>query len=67
MLADHRDGLLTSSFCLILDYSVGLSAGSQSAGDPVPATLGSNPAVSRERQLFSFGSVYRLPVLEHQN
>ena len=33
MLADHRDGLLSSSFSLILDSSVGLSVGIQSAGD----------------------------------
>ena len=39
MLADHRDGLLSSSFCLILDSSVGLSAGIKSAGDSVPKTL----------------------------
>ena len=30
MLADHRDGLSSSSFCLILDSSVGLSAGASS-------------------------------------
>ena len=39
MLADHRDGLLNSSFSLILDSSVGLSAGIQSAADSVPETL----------------------------
>ena len=33
MLADHRDGLSSSSFSLILDSSVGLSAGIQSAGE----------------------------------
>ena len=38
MLADHRDGLLSSSFCLILDSSVGLSAGIQSAEDWVSET-----------------------------
>ena len=38
MLADHRDGLSNSSFCLILDSSVGLSAGIQSAGDWVSET-----------------------------
>ena len=49
MLADHRDGLLSSSFSLILDSSVGLSAGIQSAGEYVSETLGSNPAFSRGR------------------
>ena len=39
MLAVHRSGLLSSSFCLILDSSVGLSAGIQSAGDSVPKNL----------------------------
>ena len=40
MFADHRDGLSGSScFSLILDSSVGLSAGIQSAGDSVPGTL----------------------------
>ena len=39
MLADHRDGLSSSSFCLILDSSVGLSAGIQSAEDWVSETL----------------------------
>ena len=38
MLADHRDGLPGSSFCLILDSSVGLSAGIQSAKDWVSET-----------------------------
>ena len=38
MLADHGDGLSSSSFCLILDSSVGLSAGIQSAGDWVSET-----------------------------
>ena len=32
MLADHRDGLSSSSFSLILDWSVDLSASIQSAG-----------------------------------
>ena len=68
MLADHRDGLSSSSFCLILDSSVSLSAGIQSAGDLVSETLmGSNPAFSRGRQLVSFGIEYRLPVPEHRN
>ena len=40
MLADHRDRLSSSSyFSLILDSSVGLSAGIQSAGDSVPDTF----------------------------
>ena len=54
MLADHRDGLLDSSFSLVLDSSVGLSVGIQSAGDSVPETLGSDSAFSRGRQLVSF-------------
>ena len=64
----HRDGLSSSSFCLILDSSVGLSMGIQSAGDLVSETLmGSNPALSRGRQLVSFRFEYRLPVPEHRN
>ena len=39
MLADHRDGLLSLSFCLILDSSDGLSAGIQSTGEWVSETL----------------------------
>ena len=39
MLVDHKDWLLSSGFCLILDSSGGLSAGIQSAGDLVPETL----------------------------
>ena len=39
MLADHRDGLSSSGFSLILDSSVGLSAGIQSAEDWVSETL----------------------------
>ena len=39
MLADHRDGLSSSSLSLILDSSVGLSAGIQSAEDWVSETL----------------------------
>ena len=44
MLSDHRDGLSSWSFSLILDSlildsSVGLSADIQSAGDSVPETL----------------------------
>ena len=67
MLADHRDGLSSSSFCLIFDSSVGLSASIQSAGDLVSGTPGSNPALSRGRQLVSFRFEYRLPVPEHRN
>ena len=55
-------------FSLILDSSVGLSAGIHSAGDLVSETLmGSNPAFSRGRQLVSFRFEYRLPVPEHRN
>ena len=39
MLVDHRDGLSSSSFCLILDSSVSLSAGIQSAEDWISETL----------------------------
>ena len=39
MLADHKDGLLSSGFSLILDSSVGLLVGIQSAGDSVSKTL----------------------------
>ena len=53
---------------LILDSSVGLSVGIQSAGDLVSETLmGSNPAFSRGRQLVSFRFEYRLPVPKHRN
>ena len=38
MLTDHRDGLLSSNFCLIFDSSVSLWVGIQSAGDLVPPT-----------------------------
>ena len=45
ILADTRDGLSNSSFfSFILESSVGLSAGIQSADDLVSETLGSNPA-----------------------
>ena len=68
MFADHTDGLSSSSFSLILDSSVGLSAGIQSAGDLVSETLmGSNPAFSRGRQIVSLRFEYRLPVPEHRN
>ena len=61
-------GCRVQVFSLILDSSVGLSAGIQSAGDLVSETLmGSNPALSRGRQLVSFWFEYRLPVPEHQN
>ena len=61
-------GCRVQVFSLILDSSVGLSVGIQSAGDLVSETLmGSNPALSRGRQLVSFRFEYRLPVPEHQN
>ena len=41
-------------FSLILDSSVGLSAGIHSAGEYVSETLGSNPAFSRGNDLFLF-------------
>ena len=47
-------GYWVQVFSLILSSSVGLSAGIQSAGDPVPETLGSNPAFSKVIQLVSF-------------
>ena len=56
-------GCRVQVFSLILDSSVGLSAGIQSAGDLVSETLmGSNPAFSRGRPLVSFRFEYRLPV-----
>ena len=51
MLADHRDGLSSSSFCLILDSSVGLSVSIQSACDLVSGAPCSNPAFSSRTQL----------------
>ena len=61
-------GCRVQVFSLILDSSVGLSAGIQSAGDLVSETLmGSNPAFSKGRQLVSFRFEYRLPVPEHRN
>ena len=61
-------GCRVQVFSLILDSSVGLSVGIQSAGDLVSETLmGSNPALSRGRQLVSFRFEYRLPVPEHRN
>ena len=67
MLADHRDGLSSSSVSLILCNSVGLSASIQSGGDLVSGVPGSNPAFSRGTQLVSFRFEYRLPVPEHRN
>ena len=55
-------GCRVQVFSLILDSSVSLSAGIQSAGDLVSETLGSNPAFSRGRQLVSFRFEYRMPV-----
>ena len=66
MLADHnRDH--NSFLSVILDRSVGLSAGIQSAGESMPKTLGSNTASSKGRQLvsFRFDITSLLPV--HQN
>ena len=61
-------GCRVQVFSLILDSSVSLSAGIQSAGDLVSETLmGSNPAFSRGRQLVSFRFECRLPVPEHRN
>ena len=61
-------GCRVQVFSLIIDSSVGLSVGIQSAGDLVSETLmGSNPAFSRGRQLVFFGFEYRLPVPEHRN
>ena len=54
MLADHRDGLSSSSFSnLILDSSVGLSAGIQSAGDWVSETLWVRILLSAEEDKLS--------------
>ena len=67
MLADHRDGLLSSSFFnLILDSSVGLSEDIQSAGDSVQETLDLKRAFSRGRQIFSVRFENHLPVPEHR-
>ena len=61
-------GCRVQVFSLILDSSVGLSAGIQSAGDLVSETLmGSNPAFSRGTRLVSLRLEYRLPVPEHLN
>ena len=60
-------GCRVQVFRLILDSSVGLSVGIQSAGDLVSEILmGSNPAFNRGRQLVSFRFEYRLPVPEHR-
>ena len=67
MLADHRDGLSSSSFSLILDSLVSLSASIQSAGELVSGAPGSNPAFSRGTQLVFVRFEYRLPVPEHQS
>ena len=61
-------GCRVQVFCsLILDSSVGLSVGIQSAGDLVSGIPGSNPAFSRGTQLVSLRFEYRLPVPEHRN
>ena len=51
-----RTGCRVQVFSMILDSSVRLSAGIQSAGEWVSATLGSNPAFNRVRQLVPFDS-----------
>ena len=61
-------GCQVQVFSLILDSSVGLPAGIQSAGDLVSETLmDSNPAFSRGRQFISFRFEYRSAVPEHRN
>ena len=60
-------GCQVQVFSLILDSSVGLLASIQSAGDLVFGIPGSNPALSRGKQLVSFQFEYRLPVPEHRN
>ena len=67
MLADLGMGCRVQIFRLILDSSVGFSAGIQSAGDLVSETPGSNPALSRGRQLVSFRFENPLPVPDHRN
>ena len=62
-----RKNGIYSIFYLILGSSVSFSAGIQSDGDSVPETLGSNPALSRERQPVSFRFENSLPVSEHRN
>ena len=54
-------GCRVQVFSLILDGSVGLSAGIQRD------SLGSNPTFSRGRQFVSFRFEYRLPLPEHRN
>ena len=54
-------------FSLILDSSVGFSAGIQAAGDLVSETIGSNLAFSRWKQRVSFRFEYRLPMPKHRN
>ena len=65
-LADHREFKFLR-FCVILDSSVGLSAGIKSAGDLLSETLGSNPTFSRGGQLDSYRFENRLPVPEPRN
>ena len=60
-------GCQVQVFSLIIDSSVGLSVGIQSAGDFVSETLGSNPAFNTARQIVSFQLEHRLPVPEHRN
>ena len=56
MLADHMDGLSSSSFGLMLDSSFGLSAGIQSAGDLGSETLGRILRSAEEGNLPAFDS-----------
>ena len=64
----HNGKICIGTTALVNALSVGLSVGIQSAGDLVSETLmGSNPALSRGRQLVSFRFEYRLPVPEHRN
>ena len=52
---------------LIIDSSVDVSAGIQSAGELIFETLASNPAFSSGRQRVSYRFENRLPVPEHRN
>ena len=61
MLADHRCGILSSSFSLILDSSVGLSADIQSAGDSVAETLFRTEHLTEEDNLSPFDSKIACP------
>ena len=54
-------------FSFVLDSSVSLSAGIQSAGDLVSETLGSNPAFSKGGRIVFFRFENPLSVPEHRN